>query len=119
MTRPDPLGRCDAVGARGFLKELLSGQSARDLRWRLIEKDTGKLERFLIDLASLSHEGYFPVVLVAVVAVVAVAVGAASVVGAEPAGTDAAGVVAETEGPSVAADVDIGDEAGLLLQGSH
>ena len=61
---------------------------------------------------------YFPVVLVAAVAV-AVAVGAAGVVGAEPAGTDVAGVVAETEGPSVAADVDIGDEAGLLLQGSH
>ena len=59
---------------------------------------------------------YFPVVLVAAVAA---AVGAAGVVSAEPAGTDVAGVVAETEGPSVAADVDIGDEAGLLLQGSH
>ena len=59
MTRPDPLGRCDAVGARSFLKELLSGQSARDLRWRLIEKDSGKLERFFIDLASLSHEGVY------------------------------------------------------------
>jgi len=59
---------------------------------------------------------YFPAVLVAAVAV---AVDAAGVVGAGPAGTGVAGVVAETEEPSVAADVDIGDEAGLLSQGSH
>ena len=59
MTRPDPLGRCDAEGACYFLNELLSGQSARDLRWRLIEKDSGKLERFKINLASLSHEGVY------------------------------------------------------------
>ena len=59
MTQPDPLSRCDAEGACDFLKELLLSQSARNLRWRLIEKDTGKLERFFIDLASLSHEGVY------------------------------------------------------------
>ncbi|KAL5536269.1 hypothetical protein ACEPAF_90 [Sanghuangporus sanghuang] len=59
MTQPDPPHRCDAAGALNLFNEIISQESPRRLRWRLKAKSSGKLERFLIDVDSLSHEGVY------------------------------------------------------------
>ncbi|KAL5513775.1 hypothetical protein ACEPAH_4176 [Sanghuangporus vaninii] len=59
MTQPDAPHRCDASGAVKLFDRIISDESPRSLRWRLKAKSSGKLERFLVDIDSLSHEGVY------------------------------------------------------------
>ncbi|KAL5513779.1 hypothetical protein ACEPAH_4180 [Sanghuangporus vaninii] len=56
MTQRNPLVRCDAPRALEIFNNIISEQPPRSLRWRLKSEDLGGLERFFVDVDSLSHE---------------------------------------------------------------